>query len=83
MSQRLAAALKALGVEEGERVAALSLNQDRYIEFYLAVAWAGAVSCRSTFAGARGKRGRSRDCRPNALIVDAAFAPIGLGSPRK
>ena len=40
---RLAGALKALGVGKGDRVAVLSLNQDRYVELYLGVAWAGAV----------------------------------------
>ena len=32
-----------LGVDAGDRVAVLMLNQDRYLELYLAVAWAGAV----------------------------------------
>ena len=35
---RLAGALKALGVGRGDRVAVLSLNQDRYVELYLGVA---------------------------------------------
>ena len=51
---RLAAALKELGVEEGERVAALSLNQDRYLELFLGVAWAGAVIVPLERAGKRG-----------------------------
>lgn len=40
---RLAGALKDLGVTSGERVAMLSLNSQRYIEYYLAVPWADAV----------------------------------------
>ncbi|TDF83802.1 long-chain-fatty-acid--CoA ligase [Pseudomonas sp. H9] len=40
---RLAGALKALGVGSGERVAMLSLNSQRYIEYYQAVPWADAV----------------------------------------
>ena len=40
---RLAGALKTLGVGKGDRVAVLMLNQDRYLELYLATAWAGAV----------------------------------------
>jgi long-chain acyl-CoA synthetase len=40
---RLASGLKGLGVEEGERVAILALNSDRYYEFYFAASWAGAV----------------------------------------
>ena len=56
---RLAAALKELGVAEGERVAVLSLNQDRYLELYLGVAWAGAVIVPLNIRwSALGKRGR-------------------------
>src|SRR5262249_22999298 len=40
---RLAAGLKALGVARGDRVAILALNSDRYLEYYVAVPWAGAV----------------------------------------
>jgi len=40
---RLAGALKKLGVNSGDRVAMLSSNSLRYIEYYLAVPWADAV----------------------------------------
>ncbi|MFC9840161.1 long-chain fatty acid--CoA ligase [Rhodococcus sp. NPDC127530] len=40
---RLAAGLRTLGICDGERVAMLALNSDRYCEYYLAVPWAGAV----------------------------------------
>lgn len=40
---RLAAGLKALGVKADDRIAILSLNSDRFIEYYLATWWAGAV----------------------------------------
>jgi len=40
---RLAAGLQSIGVEEGDRVAVLGLNSDRYLEFYFGVSWAGAV----------------------------------------
>jgi long-chain acyl-CoA synthetase len=40
---RLAAGMNELGVEEGDRVAVLALNSDRYFEFYFGAAWAGAV----------------------------------------
>jgi non-ribosomal peptide synthetase component F len=49
---RLAAALHALGVGNGDRVGILSLNSDRYVEAYMAVPWAGAVINRATRAGA-------------------------------
>lgn len=40
---QLAAGLRQLGVEDGDRVAMFSLNSARYIEYYMAVPWAGAV----------------------------------------
>ena len=40
---RLAAALKDLGVASGDRVAMLSFNSLRFIEYYQAVPWADAV----------------------------------------
>ena len=40
---RLAGALKKLGVQPGDRVAMLSLNSERYLEYQMAVPWVGAV----------------------------------------
>lgn len=40
---RLAGGLRALGIGRGDRVAILSLNSDRYVEYFYAVAWAGAA----------------------------------------
>jgi len=40
---RIAAGLRANGVKPGDRVAILALNSDRYIEYFFAVPWAGAV----------------------------------------
>jgi len=40
---RMAAALRALGLEDGGRAAVLALNSDRYFEFFYAVPWAGGV----------------------------------------
>src|ERR1700759_5243076 len=40
---RLAGALRGLGVAPGERVAMLSPNSQRYLEYFMAVPWAGAV----------------------------------------
>ena len=38
-----AGGLKRLGLEDGDRVAMLALNSDRYFEFLFAVPWAGGV----------------------------------------
>ncbi len=40
---RLASALLDLGVQEGDRVGILSHNSDRYVEYFMAVPWAGAA----------------------------------------
>ncbi|MBO2452823.1 AMP-binding protein [Actinomadura barringtoniae] len=40
---RLAGALRERGVRDGEHVGMLALGSDRYIEFFLAVAWANGV----------------------------------------
>ena len=40
---RLAGALQKLGMRAGDRVAMLSLNSDRYLEYQMAVPWAGGV----------------------------------------
>jgi acyl-CoA synthetase (AMP-forming)/AMP-acid ligase II len=40
---RLAGGLQSLGVARSDRVAILGLNSDRYLEYYAAVPWAGAV----------------------------------------
>jgi long-chain acyl-CoA synthetase len=75
---RLAGALQALGVGKGDRVAILSLNQDRYLELYLGVAWAGAVIVPLNIRwSALENEDALRDSRPKVLAVDAAFAAIG------
>ncbi len=75
---RFAGALRAMGVGAGDRVAVLMLNQDRYLEIYLAVAWAGAVVVPLNIRwSATENEDVLRDCRPRALIVDAAFAELG------
>jgi long-chain acyl-CoA synthetase len=40
---KLAGALRALGLESGGRVAILSFNSDRYLEYFFAVPWAGGI----------------------------------------
>ncbi|WP_416898132.1 MAG: AMP-binding protein [Minwuia sp.] len=40
---RLAAGIRSLGVQPGDRVALLANNSDRYLEYFFAVPWAGCV----------------------------------------
>ena len=75
---RLAGGLRARGVADGDRVAVLSLNSDRYLELYLAVAWAGAVIVPLNIRwSAPENEDALRDCRAGILFIDKAFAPIG------
>jgi acyl-CoA synthetase (AMP-forming)/AMP-acid ligase II len=75
---RFAGALRAMGLGAGDRVAVLMLNQDRYLELYLAVAWAGAVIVPVNIRWSPAEIEDSlRDCRPMVLVVDNAFAELG------
>ncbi|WP_158814306.1 long-chain fatty acid--CoA ligase [Methylocapsa sp. S129] len=75
---RLAAGLASLGAGPGERVAILSLNSDRYLETYLAVAWAGAVIVPLNIRWSRQENEDAlRDCRAAILIVDKMFSGVG------
>ena len=40
---KLAGALRKMGISDGERVAVLAMNSDRYYEYFYAVPWAGGV----------------------------------------
>ncbi len=76
---RMAGALCGLGVEPGDRVAVLMLNQHRYIELYLAVAWAGAVIVPlNTRWSQEENESAVRDCEPRLMIVDHAFSQLGV-----
>jgi long-chain acyl-CoA synthetase len=75
---RLAAGLRALGVGPGDRVAILSLNSDRYLELYLATAWAGAVIVPLNIRWSpQENEDAMRDCRAGILVVDKMFATVG------
>ena len=73
---RLAGGLHSLGAHEGERVACLALNSDRYLEFYFGVAWSGAV-----FVPINTRRSPAEilywinDSGSSVLFVDATFLP--------
>ena len=75
---RLAAGLRSLGANPGDRVAILSLNSDRYLELYLATAWAGTIIVPLNIRWSPlENEDAMRDCRANVLIVDKAFASTG------
>src|SRR5512139_2149915 len=68
----------ARGVADGDRVAILSLNSDRYLELYLATGWAGGVIVPLNIRwSALENEDAMRDCRAGILFVDKAFAPVG------
>ncbi len=74
---QLAAALHGLGVREGDRVAILALNSDRYAEYLLAVPWAGAVVNPVNIRWSPAEVVYSlRDSGTTVLLVDDAFAPL-------
>lgn len=72
---RLASALQGLGVQPGDRVAILALNSDRYLEYMMAVPWAGAVlnPCNIRWSVAE-NRYALEDSGTQVLLVDDAFA---------
>ncbi len=75
---RLAAGLRLLGANPGDRVAILSLNSDRYMELYLATAWAGTVVVPLNIRWSPlENEDAMRDCRASVLFVDKAFASTG------
>jgi len=81
---RLASGFHSLGIAEGDRVALLMLNSDRYLELYLATAWAGAVVVPLNIRwSALENEDALRDCRAKILVVDDAFAAAGVGLAQK
>jgi long-chain acyl-CoA synthetase len=75
---RLAGGLASLGVGPGDRVAILALNSDRYVETYLAAAWAGAVIVPLNIRWSLPENEDAlKDCRATVLIVDKMFAAVG------
>ncbi|MCY1287552.1 Long-chain-fatty-acid--CoA ligase [compost metagenome] len=75
---RLAGALKKLGVASGDRVAMLSLNSQRYIEYYQAVPWADAVLNPVNIRWSAAEIIYSLDdSDTTVLIVDDAFKELG------
>lgn len=74
---RLAGALRELGVRDGDRVAMLALNSDRYSEYLLAVPWADAVLNPVNTRWSAAEIAYSlRDSGSRVLLVDDTFAPL-------
>ena len=74
---RLAAGIRALGAQAGDRVAILSLNSDRYLELYLAAGWSGTVIVPLNIRWSPlENEDAMRDCRAGILFVDKAFAAV-------
>jgi len=74
---RFAGALKSIGVEEGDRVAILALNSDRYFEYYFAIPWAGACVVPLNIRWSPAENAYSlKDAGAKVLLVDDAFAKM-------
>jgi acyl-CoA synthetase (AMP-forming)/AMP-acid ligase II len=72
---RLAGVLRELGVGDGDRVAMLALNSDRYSEYLLAVPWANAALNPVNFRWSPAEIAYSlRDSGTRVLLVDDTFA---------
>jgi long-chain acyl-CoA synthetase len=75
---RLAGALQGLGVASDDRVAMLSLNSQRYIEYYLGVPWADAVLNPVNIRWSATEIIYSLDdSQTSVLIVDDTFKDLG------
>lgn len=71
---RLAGALQALGAVPGDRVAALAMNSDRFLELFYAVPWAGAVFAPLNIRWAEEENAFAlRDSGSTVLLVDDDF----------
>ncbi|XAH21536.1 long-chain-fatty-acid--CoA ligase [Xylophilus sp. GW821-FHT01B05] len=75
--ERLAGALRSLGVQPGDRVAFLGLNSDFALEVCYASWWAGAVLAPVNFRWSIEEMAFSLiDCGARVLVVDELFAPM-------
>lgn len=78
--QKFAGALRNLGITDGERVAILAHNSDRYLEFYYSVPWAGGVFVPvNTRLAVPEIAYWLNDSGAEILLVDDAFVPAVLG----
>ena len=74
---KLAGALQALGMKSGDRVALLSLNSDRYVEYFFATLWGGGAMMPMNIRWAPAECAYAlNDAGAQILLVDDAFAPL-------
>lgn len=74
--QKLAGAFQALGVAPGDRIALLSLNSDRYIEYFFASVWSGGAMMPLNIRWSAAECAYAlNDAGVSILLVDDAFAP--------
>ena len=74
---RLAGALRRLGVAPGDRVGMLSLNSDRYVEYFYATYWAGGVVNPANIRWSPAEIAYSlADCETRVLFIDDPFLPM-------
>lgn len=74
---RLAAGLRGLGAQRGDRIVILALNSDRYVDAYYAILWAGcvAVPLNTRWVWAEIAHALS-DSEPSLILCDAHFAHL-------
>lgn len=73
--RKLAGAFQALGVAPGDRIALLSLNSDRFIEYFFASVWSGGAMMPMNIRWAPPECAYAlNDAGAQILIVDDAFA---------
>ena len=83
---RVAGGLRALGVEDGDRVAVLSANSDLYMILYLAIPWAGAVIAPLNTRWSVDENAYAiEDCKPTVILAapDLIAANAGLFAGRE
>jgi len=74
--EKLAGALQELGMGPGDRVALLSLNSDRYVEYFFATVWGGGAMMPLNVRWSPVECAYAlNDAGARILLVDDAFAP--------
>lgn len=74
---RIAGGLGGLGVAPGDRVAMLSMNSDRYLEFYLSCPWIGALAVPLNFRWSVDEITYGlNDCEAGVLFLGDGFAAM-------